>query len=581
MAERKAFKTSEENDLRMLALAAVVFAIASGVLSWVGFHGIYGQPEGSAQTPSIFTEVWPMVALLGLSCLAAPTVAWAYQRAALPARATVWLTRNYRTALLVLVVFVALGLAIGVTALRAFPNSSDEYDYLFQAATFRAGRLWNPLPPVDHVFSVYHIAEKDGKWVAQYWPGWPLILAGVTSVHLPSYVVSPALALLLLLVFSRLTHLLAGPAAALLGAALLACSPFFLLNGASYFSHVPTALFAVIFVLCGVRFLQSGSALWALSAGAALGAVGIIRPYTVLSLLIPCGIELLLRGNRHHYLRLPVVLAGGLPFLVGLLLYDKAITGNLWLTTEAWSSPRLNLGLHPVNDDGVTTSLAATGRNALRQLLVLGEWTSPLLLLLYLVAALWKCWRRRIAFYDFIFPMLVLSYLFFPVFLGNQYGPRYYFDAYPFLVLTVVTAAAAWFAEPHRAPLQAGVAASLAGAVIMAVAAYPALAYQFHRIVTERMEPFDLVADARLSNAIVIIGSRTGSAFPMWMYSPDLTRNGIDFSGSVLYTNEVPGKSCALARAFPGRSFYQYGLDDNRYPGQLHPISPCPNARTN
>lgn len=131
------------------------------------------------------------------------------------------------------------------------------------------------------------------------------------------------------------------------------------------------------------------------------------------------------------------------------------------------------------------------------------------------------------------------------------------------------------------APLQAGVAASLAGAVIMAVAAYPALAYQFHRIVTERMEPFDLVADARLSNAIVIIGSRTGSAFPMWMYSPDLTRNGIDFSGSVVYANDVPGRSCALARAFPGRSFYRYGLDDNRYPGQLHPISPCPNAHTN
>ena len=59
--------------------------------------------------------------------------------------------------------------------------------------------------------------------------------------------------------------------------------------------------------------------------------------------------------------------------------------------------------------------------------------------------------------------MLVLSYLFFPNMGGNRYGPRYYFDAYPFLVLTVVSAAAAWFAEQRSQRLQAGVVAALAG----------------------------------------------------------------------------------------------------------------------
>ena len=134
--------------------------------------------------------------------------------AGLPGRTTEWLTRHYRTSLLVLVVFVALGLAGAVAALRAFPNSGDEYNYLFEAATFRAGRLWNPLPPVDYVFSFFHIAEKDGKWLSLFFSGWPLILAGITGLHLPSFVASPALALLLLLVFARLTSLLAGPAAA-------------------------------------------------------------------------------------------------------------------------------------------------------------------------------------------------------------------------------------------------------------------------------------------------------------------------------------------------------------------------------
>ncbi len=417
----------------MVAVVAVLFAIASGILSWVGFHGIYHEADGSAQTPSNFAEIWPLAALLGLACLAVATVVWVCQCRALPGRATIWLTRYYRTGLLDLVVFAALGLAVGVAALHVFPNSGDEYDYLFEAATFRAGRLWNPLPPVDYVFSVFHIAEKDEKWVSLFFPGWPLILAGVTSLHLPSFVAAPALALLLILVFSRLTYLLVGPAAALLGAALLTCCPFFLLNGASYFSHVPTALFAILFVLCGVRFLRTGSYLWALLTGVALGAVGVIRPYTVFSLLVPYTVELLMMGRRRHYLRIPLVIVGGMPFLAGLLLYDDAVTGTPLLTAESWALPQLHLGLHPMDEDGTPLSLMTTSRNALRELFELAQWTSPLLCLLYLIAGLWKCYRLQIAFYDFIFPILVLSYLFFPNLGGNRYGPRYYFDAYPFL----------------------------------------------------------------------------------------------------------------------------------------------------
>jgi hypothetical protein len=35
---------------------------------------------------------------------------------------------------------------LAVWDLRAFPNSGDEYSYLFGARTFIAGRLWNPAP---------------------------------------------------------------------------------------------------------------------------------------------------------------------------------------------------------------------------------------------------------------------------------------------------------------------------------------------------------------------------------------------------------------------------------------------------
>lgn len=570
----------EKSDLRILRLLAVVFALTSGILSWTGFQQIYGEPEGSNLLPSVLTRIWPALTLLILSFVAVPATAWAYRRSALPLRAMPWLKQHHRIGLFCLVVVVVLGLAIGVISLRAFPNSGDENDYLFQAETFRAGRLSNPPPPIADVFTVKHITEKDGKWVSLFFPGWPLILAAFTSLGLAGFIVSPVLALLLMLAFAHLSRLLTGPGAALLSAALLSCCPFFLLNGASYFAHVPTALFAVLFVVALVRFLATGSATWALSAGATLGFVGLIRPFTVIPLAIPCGVEVLLRAERRHYWRMPLILLGSLPFLLALLLYDNAITRNPWLTVETWTLPQLHIGLHPIDEDGTYVSLKTTSLMAVSHLIDLAEWTSPLLCLLYLAAGLWKCWQRRLAFYDFIFPILVASYIFFPNWGGNQYGPRYYFDAFPFLVLTVASAAAKWFSEQRRAGvLPAAATAALSGSVIMAGAAYPALAYQFHRIVDERMELYDVVAKARLRNAVVVIGDCTGSAFPLWMCPDDLSRNGVDFSSSVLYARDVPEKMCELARTFPGRSFYRYKAEGGRYPGQLWEILPCPPAQ--
>jgi hypothetical protein len=87
---------------------------------------------------------------------------------------------------------VALGVAIAgfvgslavVWVLRAFPNSGDEYEFLFEAETFLARRLWNPLPPFHELFTVS--ALVDGKWMALYPPGWPLLLAGAKFFHLPT-----------------------------------------------------------------------------------------------------------------------------------------------------------------------------------------------------------------------------------------------------------------------------------------------------------------------------------------------------------------------------------------------------------
>src|SRR5262249_17464423 len=69
------------------------------------------------------------------------------------------------------VVFFIIGTSFAATllfvwVLRAFPNSADEYGYIYGAETLLAGRLWNPLPLHHEFFSFLHIFEKDGKWVS-------------------------------------------------------------------------------------------------------------------------------------------------------------------------------------------------------------------------------------------------------------------------------------------------------------------------------------------------------------------------------------------------------------------------------
>jgi hypothetical protein len=545
---------------------AAALSVGAAAISWFGFAGIYVRT--STPLTSIIGNCWPILALLAISGVAASVFARAIRWPEPATASMAWLGKNYRLGLAALAAIVVLALGIGVAGLRAFPNSGDEYSYLFQAQTFQAGRLWNPLPPVDDVFGSHRLIAKDGKWLSQYPPGWPAIIAGVKSLDLPAYVASPATALLLLLVFARLSRHIAGPGASLVGTALLACNSFFLLNGASYFSNLPAALFGVLFVLCGLRFLETASVLMALSTGAALGILGDIRPFSAVLIALPCAIELLRRSGARHYRRLPYVLLGILPFLALFLLYDYAITGNPLLQPYPWGFLELHIGLHPVSEGGVQFNLVHTSLNAVIQLMELAQWTSPVLCVLYAAAIILKVMKLKLAFYDFIFPIFVLGFLLYWDAGGDRYGPRYYLEAYPFMVLTVISSASLWLSGRTRNGLEQALAVgAFASALIVAGVGYPALAYQFHRTVNARMELYDLVAREGLSNAIVIVAASTGNV--LLMGPKDLTRNGIDLSASVLYAVDRPAQYCALSHAFPGRAIYRFTREENVGPGTL------------
>jgi hypothetical protein len=67
--------------------------------------------------------------------------------------------------------------ALAYTAAAIWPNSGDEYGYLYVARTLLHWRTYNPPPPVPDLFDFYWIVIRDGKMASQYPPGWPAVLS--------------------------------------------------------------------------------------------------------------------------------------------------------------------------------------------------------------------------------------------------------------------------------------------------------------------------------------------------------------------------------------------------------------------
>jgi hypothetical protein len=200
----------------------------------------------------------------------------------------------------------------------------------------------------------------------------------------------------------------------------------------------------------------------------------------------------------------------------------------------------------------------------------LAVFTSPLLLLGYLVAFAWKAIKNKFNFFDFIFPVTVAALLLIPFDGGNRYGPRYYFEAYPFLVLTTVSALVPLLQNRARPRRAASVVSLVFGHAAWCIAAAIFLGWLFRGIIDERMDLYDQVRAKGLHDAVVVIHSGTGR---FRSFTPkDLTRNGLAIDGDVIYALDIPHRLGQLRELFPHRRFYIYTRNPDNPTGTLNPL---------
>ena len=447
-----------------------------------------------------------------------------------------------------------VGAFASIWALRAFPYSGDEYDYLFQAKTYLAGRLSNPMPPLPDFFRLVHTSFQDGRWVSTYPPGWPLLLASVSATGLPFWLACPAAGALLLFALFKLGQRRDGHLDGVLAVMLFALSPFFAFNAGSYFNHVPAAAAGLFFCWAALDFLDQARVSKACLTGIAVGVLGLIRPVDVLFFVLPFAVEFCWRARRQHYLKAPAVVLTALPFLAALLLYNHTVTGWSFLGVFADQRPAV-FGFHPVNEEGDVLTLRDQLRIAVFRFVLATEWTSPILVLGYGAALVWLAVRRRLSFLDLIFPTYVIGYLFVPFTGSTQYGPRYYFEAWPLVVLTLVSGLMPLL-QATRERWRAFASSLVMAHLAIALAAGVIFGIFMRQIIDETMDLYDQAAAEGLRNAVIVVHSGTS---PSREYIPrGLVRNGIALDREVIYALELPDRLGELRQLFPQRDFYIY-----------------------
>jgi hypothetical protein len=490
-----------------------------------------------------------------------------------------WLAGSPRRGISTAAHFVPLAfvaaLAVSIAAQSWWPNSADEYGYVFLARTLLHGRLWNPPPPAPEIFEIAWTYVRQGKWFSQYPPAWPALLAPFLAAHIP-WLLNPLLTAALAWLTGIAMRRLSVPREVAAPLTFLAVfSPFVLFNGASLFPHTLTAV-----LLMGIITLQAGEdrapdARNRAGIGALFGILLLTR-YDVFVLAAASFVIERLWVRRVAILRDGVMMAfGGLPFAAAFMLYNHAITGMFLKTPYAWASGGAHIGLwgkHVVFADAALDAAWRTAHWAGE----MAAFTSVLLMVLGASAIGVKLISRRLRWFDVLAPAAIIFFFLYPATGGHEFGPRYWFFAWPAAILTIATGLrdepAGWLRAGRwrvHAPTLAALHAPLFLGMCLSTAAFTHLYVSQRRAVEGAVPPH--------TPAIVLIPTRhlllsRWQSVPITAHSADFCRNGVDLDKDILYARADNNFTHAAeftryACGFTGRRVYLW-----RAPGVMDEV---------
>ncbi|MDY7041008.1 MAG: glycosyltransferase family 39 protein [Chloroflexota bacterium] len=464
--------------------------------------------------------------------------------------------------IIVLVIALAAFLAGGLVATGAFeqlPHLEDEVAYLFQAKVFALGKIYTPSPQYPHSFFSPFILDHEGQRFGKYPPGHPLLLAlGVLAGH-PWLVNALSSALTLIIVY-HIGCELYDPSVGLMAAALGLSSPFLLLLSGTLMSHPTSLLFLSLFTWLLLRTTHSAARRYPLLAGVALGIAFLIRPLTAASVAFPLilyAVRRVVRGREGDLSRYSWLVIGFLPLAALLPAYFWALTGDPFLTPYELWWPFDRWGFGPGHGKRGFHTPGEGLQNAMINLSALSThlfgWPAVSLAFVALLFLLGSA-DRRDALLLSTFGSLVLVHI--PYWTsGCIYGPRYYFEALPALLLltarglqTVARRLRLWSRLPHL---------TLIVLVLLNVAIYLPGQWRMYQgwygITTASLEA---MRRADLHNALVFVHTESWTD-----YAPLFCANSPLLDSDVVYAIDLGDLSNQQVRAlYPARNvFFLHG----------------------
>ncbi len=388
------------------------------------------------------------------------------------------MSRFDRTAFFISLIAVAAAYLISARVYEQMPHIEDEMAYVWQAQVLAQGKVMLPSPVDAKSFLVPFVVDYHGQRFGKYPLGWPLMLMLGMLLHAQAWV-NPVLSGLGVWLTYLLGKKIFDERIALLSAALMATSPFFLMNSGSLLSHPWSLVLALAFVLAwldtfshyesakntkddftltkkpgGLRVFVVNVPAWLTVsvAGFSLGVLAMTRPLTALAVGLPFfihGLFLLIRGDKST--RITVLTIGLLAAFVAALvpLWQFAVTGDPLLNPYMlwWKYDKIGFGQGFGRQAGGHSLYWAWVNLKISFQAGWGDffgWASASWLFLpFGVLALGR--NARAWLVALVFPTIVLFYM--AYWIGSTlYGPRYYYEG--FFSLTLVSAAGMfWLAE--------------------------------------------------------------------------------------------------------------------------------------
>ncbi len=551
--------------------------------------------ESTKSTVAMALASYPHAILLAVAGLVAvfavmliPSWRWPWRRrlrVKLPER----LRRSWPLGIALALTVVAFGttLFIGLYYSDGLPHGPDSVAYLFQARIFASGRITAPAPPAQEAFFFFQpnfTPVINGNWASVYPFGHPLVLAigfKAGAVWLVPPLLAAANVLLIFAIGRRMFNARVG----LLAAALLGSSPFFFSAASEYLSH-NTAVFYLQLSLLFMVIASRRPLLFGVLSGLFFGLLLNTRLMTTAALVVPFGVLLLAyiapvdrrwAGSK----QLAGFLVGVGVMLAAYLAYNYAFTGDALRPSYGPASGLGEYigfgGRHSVN-----VGAANMQTDMAFLLLILHGW--PLYIGLMFVLIPFLTGTRNL--WDwFLLTCAVCTMGVWVLYEGNgiQYGPRYWYEATPFLMLLTargIDRAAALLNDTasylRRRAMPRVPDRSWAGGVVVYAFVAALIAFSVYSWLLGRNERYHVLAslvpesaqsfrnwndmddrlqnkvdDADLQNALVLVEpcfwQCYGSVF--WLNDPAL-------KGNIVYAQDYPSYRGQLFAAFPDRLVY-------------------------